>query len=136
MGYATTERVGYQGYCPSDDIIVTDTTEYTTTSNSYVEKITGYCPMDVSAESKVRFRVELKHSAAGQTTYCRVVIDGVEVCEMSRTNTVYGFKSEDVDVTWKRGSTISVQMRETSAANTGFMRNFQICGIQTPMGLD
>lgn len=135
MGYAA-RMIGYMGYAPSDDTIVIDATEYTTTSGSWVEKITGYCPMDVSPESILRFRAELKHDAAGQTVYVRVLIDGVEVCQMSRTNVAYAFKSEDVPVTWKRGAIMSVQMRETSAGSTGYMRNFQICGIQTPMGID
>lgn len=136
MGYAT-PQIGYEGYVASNDILQEDTTTY----NSFggggtTTKITGKAITDVSEESVFRFKVSLMHSQVGHNIEMRLKIGSTEIWYKIWTATDLNWHTftKDIAVVWRRGDNISV--KNQASANTGSMKDFQICGIVSPMRLD
>lgn len=136
MGY-TSPQVGYEGYIVSNDILVEDTTEYSSFGGAgYTTKITGSILTDVSSVSKFRFKVSLKHSIIGQNVEIRVSVGGKEIWYEKHTapDVNYHIYTKDIAVTWHRGDNIEVKVQ--ASANTGFNKDLQICGKVSPLRLD
>ena len=137
MGYAS-PQVGYTGYTPTDDKLQEDTTTYTETTDSYVTKITGYALTDVQADSKFRFKVELRNATGARVTEMKVFIGGEEIWYTFdlTSDTFWVAKTADKAVTWKRGDLIEVKLRCDTLGGQAEMKNFEICGKISPVRLD
>ena len=136
MGYSS-PGVGYDGYIASADILVEDATEYSSFGGAgYTTKITGTILTDLSSVSKVRLNISLKHNQLTHIIQISVQIGGKEVWAPVHTATDanYHIYTTDLPVTWRRGDKISVKAQ--ASANTGFNKDFQICGKVSPFELD
>lgn len=137
MGYAT-PQVGYNGYIESNDILIEDATEYSSLGGAgYTTKITGSILTDVSKVSKLRFKISLKHSVATSGITARVYIGGRLIWVQAHNNpghTNYTTYTADRPVTWRRGDQIQVEAQ--ALANTGYNKDFQICGKVSLVRLD
>lgn len=63
-------------------------------------------------------------------------MDGEQIWYEWTTQNAFQSKTTDESFTWKRGATLEVQIRCDSTGGQAEMRNFQICGIQSPIILD
>ena len=128
--------VGYRGWAKSDDILQFDGTAYGTVSTTYVEIITGVIIDDLTTDSELRFRLELKNDGV-HTSTVTVYIGGENICDFIESNAAYQTLTNDEDVDaniWKRGAPISIKMK-TTAGGQASMQNFSIRGKQSPMRL-
>jgi len=136
MGYSS-PSVGYDGYVASNDVLVEDTTEYASFGGGgYTTKITGKILTDLSSVSTVRFKISLKHDQLTHTITIILRIGGIVIWTQTHvaTDANYHVYTLDKLVTWRRGASISVKAQAT--ANTGFNKDFQICGKVSPFELD
>jgi len=136
MGYAT-PQIGFDGYIASNDLLVEKTTEYSSFGGAgYTTKITGKILADVSSDSKLRFKISLKHSQIGHNIEIRIYVGGKQILYLKHIapDVNYHIYTTDIPVTWHRGDTL--QVKAQASANTGYNKDFQICGIVSPVGLD
>ena len=130
MGYAS-PAVGYVGYAASDDVLMTDTTEYSTTETDYttVAKLTKLS--DVRPNSTFRIKVDIKGSSgAPDTQYFKMVdTNGNELLSFSDQGFAYETKTNDITYL---GGEVYVQIKAT-AGETCFITNLQLLGKETPM---
>jgi len=136
MGYAS-HKIGYEGYTASNDVIVSDATEYTSFGGGgTTNKITGSILSDVSDVSTLRIKMSLKHDQLTHNIRAILIIGGRVVWDKQHvaTDVNYHDYTLDVPVTWVRGDNIKVT--NEASANTGYMKDFQICGKISPLGLD
>lgn len=129
----THEKVGYTGYVASDDVLVNHDTAYAVTTAASVTMVTYRVMQDIDPHSKLRFKLELQNSGAGEYTYCRIYFDGVEVGAVSESGAAYVAKSMDIAMAnVKRGSLITFVLRQYTAG-TGHGKLAKICGKVSPV---
>ena len=136
MGYAS-HKIGYEGYIASNDVIVADATEYSSFGGGgTTTKITGRILTDISSVSELRLKISLKHDQLTHNIRIWVYIGDVLVWDKLHvaTDVLYHDYSIDIPVTWVRGDQIKV--RAEASANTGFNKDFEICGKISPLRLD
>ena len=129
----THEKVGYTGYVASDDVLTSKDTEYAVTVATQVTMATFRVTQDMDQHSKLRFKVSLQNSAAGEYTYCRIYFDDVEVAALDEHGAAYADKSVDLAMTnIKRGTLIKFILRQYTAG-TGHGKLIKICGKVSPI---
>ena len=136
MGYAS-HKIGYDGYDASNDVLVSDATEYTSFGGGGTNtKITGSVLSDVSDVSTLRLKMSLKHDQLTHSIRALVYIGGRLIWDKDHvaTDLLYHDYTIDVPVTWVRGDTIKVTNQ--ASANTGYMKDFSMCGKISPLRLD
>jgi hypothetical protein len=136
MGYAS-HKIGYDGYAASADVIVSDATVYNSFGGGgYTTKITGTILSDLSEVSDLRFKVTLKHDQLTHNIEVRVYIGGDEIWYYKHIAADVNWHTYEIDipVTWHRGDIL--QVKNQASANTGSMKDFQICGKISPVRLD
>ena len=134
MGFST-PALRKIGYTATDDVIYQDTTEYTTNSTSYVEIITGKLIETVADSSVLRFKCDLRINlvTAPAVVTMKMYLDGVEVWSETDNDGTYTTYSTDIDMTnYKRNTELSVKIKINNSSNTARLKNFTLCGKQSP----
>lgn len=134
----TRRSVGYKGYTPTDDILVQDTTVYSSSLASWVTKITGYAIEDVFHKSEFRFKASIRAVAPGDAWQFQVLINGIQIWYEQQIGTAWHDKVSDIEVSWKKGDLIEVQIHNSTAGAAGTieLKDFSINGQISPVRLN
>jgi len=129
-------KVGYTGYVASDTILQKKTNEYTTSSTTPTEVLTGKWIQDVNADSTIRWKAELKcTTGVGGRTYVYLYINNVLKATLDDNNAAYQAHEDDITVDWNRGDVISIRLK-INVGGTAAVKNNEFCGDQSPVILN
>jgi len=128
-------KIGYSGYVASDTTLQKDTSEYSHDTSTATTKITGTWIEDVATGSKIRIKCDMKYAGVGGAAKVRVYIGGIQIKEFSENNAGYTAQEYDATVSWNRSDAVRITVHR-SVNGTGFMKNFELCGDQSPVILD
>lgn len=123
--------VGLTGFIASDTVLIQDTTTYETESTSNETVITGKFIQNITNDSTIRVKVDIKDDGTSGSTYFYFQVEGETKFSTNRSGD-WVTRSSNISVDWDAGAEFSVLIRK-SVNNSGFIKNFQICGDPSPV---
>jgi hypothetical protein len=134
MGVSSPQKVGYDALVASDISLIKDATEYSTTAGTYQTVITGEWIEDIGAESKIRFKCDLKQ-AGGGWAHMLLGIAGTVIISHIENNVAYQTHTDDVPITWRRGDIVLVRIYNAGGTRA-YIKNVEFAGNKSPVRLD
>jgi len=137
MGFST-PALRKNGYNPTDDILILDSATYKTDSTSYLEVISGKMIESVAPHSTLRFKADIKTDSVSRTVYMRMKLGGTVVWSESYEGNSYQLRTKDIEIGgYLRETPLSVELKINIAGGFyAYLKNFSICGKQSPFVLD
>jgi len=125
--------VGYNGISPSDDILALEPTQRGTSSTTWVPLYRGLWLADITTGSIMRVKADMHVNNAKIGSMVWRINDEYPTGLWfdSTVNNAWETKTDDVEVYWKRNSTITIYAK-VQTGDTVYLKNISICGIQSP----
>lgn len=132
-------------YDESDDTLIADTGEYSTSSSTYQTIIDFLIPELVHPNSLFKIKMDVKANCNANTCYVAGYLDDTLIFELTDIgNDIHNIwkavEETGVNGSWNTASHFYIKLKSgrtcTDPYNTVYVRNVTICGRSTPFVID